>query len=46
MEKIPAEIYDINAIRVDRSALTIRDAATVLNRELTGFQQFRLTVEH
>jgi len=36
MKKIPAEIYDIDAIRVDRSALTIRDAATVLNRELTA----------
>jgi hypothetical protein len=32
----PAEIYDIEAIRVDRSALTIRDAATVLNNELTA----------
>jgi hypothetical protein len=38
MKKIetPADIYDIDAIRVDRSALTIRDAATVLNRELTA----------
>jgi len=36
MEKIPAEIYDIDTIRVDRSALTIRQAATVLNRELTA----------
>ena len=33
---IPAEIYDIDTIRVDRSALTIRDAATVLNNELTA----------
>jgi hypothetical protein len=32
----PAEIYNIEAIRVDRSALTIRDAATVLNNELTA----------
>jgi hypothetical protein len=32
----PAEIYDIEAIRVDRSALTIRDAASVLNNELTA----------
>lgn len=32
----PAAIYDIDAIRVDRGALTIRDAATVLNRELTA----------
>jgi hypothetical protein len=32
----PATIYDIDAIRVDRSVLTIRDAATVLNRELTA----------
>lgn len=32
----PAEIYDIDAIRVDRSVLTIRDAAAVLNRELTA----------
>jgi hypothetical protein len=36
MERIPTEIYDVDAIRVDRSALTIRDAATVLNRELTA----------
>ena len=33
---IPAEIYDIDTIRVDRSALTIRDAASVLNNELTA----------
>jgi len=32
----PAEIYDIETIRVDRSALSIRDAATVLNNELTA----------
>jgi len=32
----PAEIYDIDTIRVDRSALTIRDAASVLNNELTA----------
>jgi len=32
----PAEIYDIDAIRVDRNALTIREAATVLNNELTA----------
>jgi len=32
----PAEIYDIDTIRVDRSALTIREAATVLNNELTA----------
>ena len=32
----PVDIYDIDAIRVDRSALKIRDAATVLNRELTA----------
>ena len=32
----PAEIYDIDAIRVDRSALTIREAASVLNNELTA----------
>jgi len=32
----PAEIYDIDAIRVDRAALTIREAATVLNNELTA----------
>jgi len=32
----PAEIYDIDAISVDRSALTIRDAASVLNNELTA----------
>jgi len=32
----PAEIYDIDTIRVDRSALSIRDAATVLNNELTA----------
>ena len=32
----PVDIYDIDAIRVDRSALTIRDAATVLNCELTA----------
>jgi hypothetical protein len=31
----PAEIYDIDTIRVDRNALLIRDAATLLNRELT-----------
>jgi len=31
----PAKIYDVDAIRVDRTALTIRDAATLLNRELT-----------
>jgi len=36
MERIPTEIYDIDAIRVDRGALTIRQAATVLNRELTA----------
>ena len=35
MEK-PAEIYDIDAIRVDRAALSIRDAASVLNNELTA----------
>ena len=32
----PAEIYDIDAISVDRSALTIREAASVLNNELTA----------
>ena len=32
----PAEIYDIDAIRVDRNALTIREAASVLNNELTA----------
>ena len=32
----PAEIYDIEAIRVDRNALTIREAASVLNNELTA----------
>jgi len=32
----PAEIYDIDAIRVDRAALTIREAASVLNNELTA----------
>jgi len=32
----PAEIYDIETIRVDRSALTIREAARVLNNELTA----------
>jgi hypothetical protein len=32
----PAEIYDIDTIRVDRNALTIRDAASVLNNELTA----------
>jgi hypothetical protein len=32
----PAEIYDIDAIRVDRSALSIREAASVLNNELTA----------
>jgi len=32
----PAEIYDIDTIRVDRNALTIREAATVLNNELTA----------
>jgi len=32
----PTEIYDIEAIRVDRSALTIREAATILNNELTA----------
>jgi len=32
----PAEIYDIDTIRVDRSALTIREAASVLNNELTA----------
>jgi hypothetical protein len=32
----PVEIYDIDAIRVDRSALTIREAASVLNNELTA----------
>jgi hypothetical protein len=32
----PAEIYDIETIRVDRNALTIRDAASVLNNELTA----------
>ena len=32
----PAEIYDIETIRVDRSALTIREAASVLNNELTA----------
>jgi len=31
----PAEIFDLDAIMVDRSALTIRTAATLLNRELT-----------
>jgi hypothetical protein len=31
----PVEIYDVDAIRVDRTALTLRDAATLLNRELT-----------
>jgi hypothetical protein len=31
----PAEIYDVDAIYVDRNALLIRDAATLLNRELT-----------
>ena len=36
MMNSPVDIYDIDAIRVDRSALTIRDAATVLNRELTA----------
>jgi len=38
----PAEIYDIDAIRVDRSALTIREAATVLNNELTASVVARL----
>jgi len=32
----PVEIYDIETIRVDRSALSIRDAASVLNNELTA----------
>jgi len=32
----PAEIYDIDAISVDRSALTIREAASILNNELTA----------
>jgi hypothetical protein len=32
----PVEIYDIDAIRVDRSALSIREAASVLNNELTA----------
>jgi hypothetical protein len=32
----PAEIYDIDTIRVDRNALTIREAASVLNNELTA----------
>jgi len=32
----PAEIYDIEAIRVDRNALTIREATSVLNNELTA----------
>jgi hypothetical protein len=32
----PAEIYNIDAIRVDRNALTIRDATTILNRKLTA----------
>jgi hypothetical protein len=32
----PAEIFDPDAIRVDRAALTIRDAASVLNNELTA----------
>jgi len=36
MMNSPVDIYDIDAIRVDRSALKIRDAATVLNRELTA----------
>ena len=36
MMNSPVDIYDIDAIRVDRSALTIRQAATVLNRELTA----------
>jgi len=31
----PANIYDVDAIYVDRNALLIRDAATLLNRELT-----------
>ena len=32
----PAEIYDIDAISVDRSALTIREAASILNNELSA----------
>jgi len=31
----PATIYDVDAIYVDRNALLIRDAAALLNRELT-----------
>jgi len=31
----PANVYDVDAIYVDRNALLIRDAATLLNRELT-----------
>jgi len=32
----PATIYDVDAVRVDRSVLTIREAASLLNRELTA----------
>ena len=32
----PATIYDVDAVRVDRSVLTIREAATLLNRELAA----------
>ena len=31
----PANVYDVDAIYVDRNALSIREAATLLNRELT-----------